>query len=328
MRFLFAPLEGITGYIYRNVYFSFFNQVDCYYSPFISTTQKHALRNKELRDVLPENNKGIKLIPQILGNHAGDFLYTAGQLQSLGYTEINLNLGCPSRTVVSKGKGSGFLAMPEALDRFLAEIFDKLELELSIKTRLGKEDPEEFEELLEIFQRYPVKELIIHPRVQRDFYRNTPNLEVFGRALQSSRIPVCYNGDIFTTEDYRRLTRQFPKLEAVMLGRGILKNPNLVAELRGEPPVSKEYLREFIDCLYERYREVLSGEVPVLFKMKEMWGFLAESFDGAEKYQKRILKCNSLKAYRQIERELFANCDLRSGGDGCNVHYNISENSF
>ncbi len=305
MKFSFAPMEGITGYVYRNVYHRYFGQVDCYYSPFISTTQKRALRNKELRDVLPENNPGVKLIPQILGNNAQDFLFTAHQLRSLGYTTVNLNLGCPARTVVSKGKGSGFLAHPVALNRFLEEIYTINGMKISIKTRLGKDDPEEFYGLLQIFNQYPVEELIIHPRIQQDFYRNKPNWEMFAVAYKESRNPVCYNGDIFTVEDYQRLCHAFPALDSVMLGRGLLSDPNLIAEIKGGEKASLERQREYIDCLYEEYCRTLSGETPVLHKMKEIWGFFINNFPDARDYQKKIQKCKSLGEYRQIQRELF-----------------------
>lgn len=312
MEIYFAPLEGITGYIFRGVYEECFGGVDAYFSPFISTTQKRKMRNKELRDILPENNKGIRLIPQILGNHAEDFLHTAQAIRNLGYDTVNLNLGCPSRTVVSKGKGAGFLAKPEALNRFLEEIYAGTPVKISIKTRLGKDDPEEFLELINIFNQYPVQELIIHPRIQTDFYENTPNWDMFGEAVSRCTVPICYNGDIFSAADFRRFRERFPQVGRIMLGRGLLAHPELAGLLQGRAAgATKEQLHHYILLLQERYTEVFSGETPVLFKMKEIWEFLIDSFQDGESFRKKIHKCQSLSGYQRIREELFLRLELK-----------------
>ncbi len=211
MKYYLAPMEGITGYIYRNSYDKFFNNIDKYFTPFIVPNKSRSLKTKELRDVLPENNKGINVVPQILTNDSEGFIITARKLQQLGYNEINLNLGCPAGTVVSKNRGSGFLAKREELDIFLNEIFKIRDMRISIKTRIGKDNPEEFYELIKIYNKYPIEELIIHPRTQKDFYGNKPNLDVFKDAINLSVNPICYNGDIFTTNDYNKLIKNFPK---------------------------------------------------------------------------------------------------------------------
>lgn len=313
LQFYFAPLEGITGYIFRGVYEECFGGIDVYFSPFISAPQKRKLRNKEWRDIVPENNQGISLVPQILANQAEDFLYTANDIADLGYDLINLNLGCPSRTVVSKGKGSGFLAKPVALQRFLEEIYARSPVKISIKTRLGKDDPEEFLQLIRIFNQYPVEELIIHARVQTDFYKNKPNWEMFGEAVEQCNMPLCYNGDIFSLEDYRRLRQQFPSVDRVMMGRGLLMHPGLTHSLHREEcqNITKEQLHRYIVLLQERYSEVFSGEIPVLFKMKEIWGFLIESFQDGEKFRKKIHKCQNLSQYERIREELFSSLELK-----------------
>lgn len=311
MKIYFAPLEGITGYVFRNVYEECFGGVDAYFSPFISTTEKRRMRRKELNDILPEHNENIRLIPQIMGNKSEDFLRTARCIADLGYDTVNLNLGCPSRTVVSKGKGSGFLAKPAALNRFLEEIYESSPVKISIKTRLGKDDPEEFIELMEIFNQYPVDELIIHPRIQTDFYKNSPNWDMFGEAVGRCKMPLCYNGDIFSVEDYQRFRKRFPQVERIMLGRGLLAHPGLADELSGETSADKEQLHHYIVLLQERYAEVMSGEIPVLFKMKEIWGFLIDSFQNGEKFRKKIHKCQRLSDYQRIREELFFTLELK-----------------
>ncbi len=222
MKYYLAPMEGITEYIYRNSYEKFFGNVDKYFTPFIVPNESRSLKTKELVDVLPENNKGMNIVPQILTNDAEGFINTSRKLQQLGYSEVNLNLGCPAKTVVSKNRGSGFLAKREELDSFLDEIFKMDDMKISIKTRIGKDNPEEFYELIKIYNKYPLEELIIHPRTQKDFYGNKPNLNVFRDALSLSNNPVCYNGDIFTINDYNKLVADFPEVNTVMLGRGIL----------------------------------------------------------------------------------------------------------
>lgn len=319
MKIYFAPLEGITGYVFRRVYHEFFGGVDVYYTPFIATNQKHKMRNKELNDILPEHNEGLTLIPQILGNNASDFVATANFIHGMGYDTVNLNLGCPSRTVVSKGKGSGFLEKTVELNHFLEEIYEKSTPKISIKTRLGKENPEEFYELMQIFNQYPVEELIIHPRVQTDFYGNTPNWDIFEEALAESRMPVCYNGDIFLVEDFQRFQKRFPQVEQIMLGRGLLSYPTLAEQIKGELVLKdhrdtkkeKEILHQYICRLQEEYSKVLSGETPLLFKMKEVWGFLIQSFQEGDKFRKKIHKSQRLSDYEKAVEELFLQLDLK-----------------
>ena len=194
MKYYMAPMEGLTGYIYRNAYHACYHPMDKYFTPFLSPKANSSLSFRELNDILPEHNQGMYVVPQILTNQAEDFIRTAKELQEYGYSEINLNLGCPSGTVVSKYKGAGFLGLPDSLDRFLDEVCGKMEgmgMELSVKTRLGLVSPDEFTGLLEIYNRYPLKELILHPRVRTDYYKNTPNMPAFGSGFDGSRAPVC-----------------------------------------------------------------------------------------------------------------------------------------
>ena len=185
MQYYFAPLEGVTGSEFRRAHHRWFPGVDAYYMPFLSPTQDHVFTQRELRNVLPEHNQGFRAVPQLLTKNADDFLWCAGELAAMGYDEVNLNLGCPSGTVVAKGKGAGLLGAPEALDRMLDRIFSGSPVAVSLKTRLGLEEPEEFARLLEIFGRYPVSLLIIHPRVRKDFYRHPVLMECFEQAVDT-----------------------------------------------------------------------------------------------------------------------------------------------
>lgn len=326
MKFYFAPMEGITTYIYRNAHHKYYGGVEKYYAPFVSPGPNQGLSVKEVKDILPEKNEGVPMIPQIMTNRSEDFIQACHMMRELGYTEVNLNLGCPSGTVVSKRKGSGFLAFPDELDRFLDEIFrDPMlvnhEVEVSIKTRAGKTSHEEWPRLMDIYNQYPMKELIIHPRVQQDFYKNTPSWESFAHAVEISKIPLVFNGDIFRVPEFVAFAERFPQIDTIMLGRGIIRNPELaerifaVLDAENEADKSmaltpdlfdKKRFRVFHDELIEAYRDYMYGEKPVLYKMKELWFYMMSMFPGNEKLEKKIKKTNRLDEYQSYMDELLA----------------------
>lgn len=321
MDIYFAPLEGITGFIYRNAYRDIIykdtgRELICkFFSPFISPGVNQHLSRKELRDILPENNEGINLIPQLLGSRAEDILLGIEDIKNLGYREVNLNLGCPSKTVVTKKKGAGLLAYTQDLDEFLYKIYEKADIRVSVKTRIGKSSPDEFYEILDIYNKYPMEELIIHPRIQTDFYKNKPDMEMFDYAVSHSSNKLCYNGDITTVEEYRNITESYRnvntnQVKAVMIGRGFLKNPMLPVKIsEGDIALGQEdfvRIRKFHDRLLSDYMEEMSGQRPVLFKMKELWAYMGEMFPGNAKLLKKLRKTESLKNYKSIAEEIIA----------------------
>ena len=310
MNFYFAPMEGLTGYIYRNAHNAFFNNIDKYFSPFIPANQSEKFKTREINDILPENNQGLVLIPQLLTNNAKDFIHTSKKIKLLGYNEINLNLGCPSRTVVSKDKGSGFLSKKAELDVFLEEIFSQAVTKISIKTRLGKDQPEEFYDLIQIFNKYPIEELIIHPRIQKDFYKNKPNLKIFKEALILSKNPICYNGDIFTVNDYKEFSADFPSVATIMFGRGLVGNPGLISNITNNIKLDKKLLKDFHDKIYEDYKKILFGDRNILFKMKELWFYMIPMFSDNTKYAKKIKKAERLYDYDEAVSSLFIEQDI------------------
>lgn len=295
MKYYLAPMEGITGYIYRNSYNKYFNNIDKFFTPFITPNTSKSFKTKELRDLLPENNEGLNVVPQILTNDSEGFISTAKKLKELGYNEINLNLGCPSGTVVSKYRGSGFLAKREELDKFLDEIFKMDDMKISIKTRIGKDKPEEFYELINIYNKYPLEELIIHPRTREDFYGNKPNLEIFKDALSLSKSSVCYNGDIFTVKDYNNFIDCFPSVEKIMIGRGILANPGLLDDIKESKSLDKEKLKEFHNEIFMNYRKVFNEDKNAIYRMKELWGYMIYIFSDDKKYIKKNKKSTEIR---------------------------------
>lgn len=296
-----APLEGITGSIFRNSYQQHFSKFDKLFTPFFGNT---GFNTKELCDIGPEANSGVPLIPQILSNKAEDFLNIAARMQSYGYTSVNLNLGCPSGTVSSKGRGSGFLRRPKELDAFLDDIFSRCPLPISIKTRIGYDDESAWPELMEIYNRYPITELIVHPRLKTDMYRPPVRMQAFDYAYQHATMPLVYNGDIFTADDYHRIVKTYPNIVAVMIGRGMLQNPGLVGEIRGLPPVSREEIREWLRA-FEQTNLAAYTETPTLFKLKEIWAYLQESFPESRKEIKQLFKAKKLYEYDNAVATIF-----------------------
>ncbi|MGN0243928.1 MAG: tRNA-dihydrouridine synthase [Lachnospiraceae bacterium] len=301
MKIVFAPLEGITGSVFRNTFHEFFPEVDEYFAPFIATNQKGNLGERNRIELGVQDTKSdttvslqkIYPVPQLMSKCAPDFIVMSETLSSLGFREVNLNAGCPSPTVVTKQKGAGMLAQPTELDIFLDKVFSsgiQDRIDISVKTRIGMSDPEELYDLLKIYNQYPLKRLIIHPRTREEYYKGQIHYDIFMYALSHSANPVSYNGDIMTINDYLSLKERFPGLQEVMIGRGFLSNPFLVKQIRyavHHPDSPVERIPDFMDlghffayhdCLLARYREHLSGNTPVLFKMKELWTYFIHLF--------------------------------------------------
>ena len=305
-----APMEGLTTVCYRQALHRWFGGVDRYYTPFLTPTQDHRFPKRELREVLPEHNEGMHTIPQLLTCKAEDFLWAANALADMGYREVNLNLGCPSGTVVAKGKGSGFLANPEKLDQFLEEVFTYVKCAVSVKTRLGVKDPEEFPALLEIFRKYPLAQLIVHPRVQKDMYKNIPRMAFFAAAQEDSPFPVCYNGDLYTPAAVEQLLRQFPAVEQVMLGRGLAGDPALARRCKGGAPAGREELEGFVTQIYEGYAAAFDSRRNAMLRMKEVWFYLIHLFEGGDKLSKAIKKARDPLDYEGAVRLVFRELPL------------------
>ena len=324
MNLYLAPMEGVTGYLFRNAFHEFFGTgADKYYTPFLTPCPKRAINDKEIAEVLPEHNKSYNLVPQVMTISAEDFNSFKEKLRDFGYEEININLGCPSRTVTSKGKGAGALGDLQRLERFLDGVYKDGDRNISIKTRIGIDYTEEFDRLLDIYNQYPVKELTIHPRLLKELYKGSPHREVFIEALKKAKMPVCYNGDINTPEDYLSLMKLIEenspcKISGVMMGRGVLQDPALIRKISGmvrdglsaseaswQYGAKKEEIIGLLNRLQEVYTEKFSGDVPVLYKMKEIWGHLGQGiYRDNDKLLKKIMKSRSLQEYEGYMRKI------------------------
>ena len=323
MRYYFAPLEGITGYVYRNVHHEFFPGTDRYYMPFVAPNYTKHFKSREKEDISPEHNAGIPVVPQILSNKADEALWAIEELSDRGYEEINLNLGCPMPTVARKKKGSGLLKFTDELDAYLDGVFsgvaarssDRAPVKISVKTRLGTDSTEEADALIRIYNKYPISELIIHPRSQKDLYRGVADRAAFLRVFQNSENPVVYNGDLKTPQDVLQIcedcSRTVKPLDAIMIGRGFLADPSLVRQCQGGSRISVQELSAFHDELYHRFTETLPGQAVVISHMKELWFYMGGLFPDGAKCLKEIRRANNRVQYEAAVRVLLSTCRIR-----------------
>ena len=306
MRYYFAPMEGLTDSIYRRIHHKYFPGVDRYYMPFISPTIHRQLTHKEDRELPLADSEAFTAIPQVLTKVPEDFLWAARVCADRGYEEVNLNVGCPSGTVVSKGKGSGMLRDPEELDRFLDAVFTVSPLPVSVKTRLGLENPEDFVRILEVFNRYPITELTVHPRVRKDFYKEPVREEWFRYAYEHSRIPLCYNGNIITKQQADAISGTYPAVESVMIGRALIGDPGMLMP----EGTSREVLKAFHDELVEEYIRVFGSARNAMFRMKENWSLLHKRFDDTDRLWKKLRKTTDYAEFMAITTEIFQTLPL------------------
>ena len=313
MRYYFAPMEGLTDSIYRRLHHKYFPGVDRYYMPFLSPTIHRTLTHKEDRELPVSDSVDFVAIPQVLTKVPEDFLWAAEQCRDRGYTEVNLNVGCPSGTVVSKGKGSGMLRSAEELDVFLDTVFEKCPISISVKTRLGLENPEDFPALLEVFNRYPITELTVHPRVRKDFYKEPVRENWFRYAYENSKNPLCYNGNLMTLEQSDTIVDRYPGVESVMVGRALIADPGMFSG-----GTTREALEGFLTELTEEYVIAFGSARNAMFRLKENWGFLRHRFEGSDKLWKQLRKTTDIAEFRSITAEILKTLPLT---DGLNVEW-------
>ncbi|WP_346674172.1 tRNA dihydrouridine synthase [Enorma phocaeensis] len=304
MLFSLAPMEGITGSVFRRVHAECFGALDRYYTPFLAPPQVgSSFGGKAYKEVDPERNQGLDVVPQLLTNDADKFVWATQVLADMGYAEVNLNLGCPSGTVVAKGRGAGFLRNLGELEGFLQEVCDRSRLPISVKTRVGVLEDAEYEKILELYCRFPLQELIVHPRVQKDRYQGVPRQELYGETLRRAPFPVAYNGDIFGTDDMAALVEAYPETRHVMLGRGILSNPALARMLNGGRAATAVELKRFHDKLFCVYEEEIGGNA--VFRMKEWWSYAKYSFADPQVVHRAVRKARKVGEYEAAVEHVF-----------------------
>jgi len=303
-----APIRGVTDAIYRNSFFEHFGGFDLAMAPFVTTPRGKRIKPNHIKDLLPERNRAFPMVPQLLSKEPEQFVLVARRLFDLGYGEINWNLGCPYPQVANKGRGSGLLNQPEVIDRFLDQVLPVLSGKLSVKTRLGRESRDEIFTLMPIFNRYPLSELIIHPRTGRQLYEGTVDRDTFEQCLDLSDHPVVYNGDITTVDEFQAGSGRFKGVNRWMIGRGALVDPFLMAAIKnGEVPETEkaDRVRRFHDDLFLQYSEVLFGPSHLLDRMKGLWKYLGAGFKDSRNVLKRIHKTTKIDQYKEVVSRFF-----------------------
>ena len=306
MRYYYAPLEGITDATFRALHHKYFPGVDKYFMPFISPTIHRCLTNREARELPKADSVPFTAVPQLLGKNVEDMLWAVDVCKDLGYDEVNINLGCPSGTVVSKGKGSGMLSDIYALDEFLDAIYAKSTLPVSLKTRIGVNDSENWEKLLQVYRDYPVKELTVHPRIRKAFYKGDCDMEAFAQAVEKSPFPVCYNGNINSLADAEKITAQFPTVESIMIGRGLVADPGMLSG-----GTDRETLKAFLNELSDTYCTVFESKRNAIYRMKDNWHYLISLFEGSDKLWKEMRKSTDYDRFIAIANEIIATLPMR-----------------
>jgi tRNA-dihydrouridine synthase len=310
----FAPFQGITTHTFRKVYANHFDGVDKLFTPYFSNiATNHSLPSKKAIALSNSIENGIAVIPQILSKEAEEIVGFAQHCQKLGFKELNWNLGCPYPQVANKKRGSGMLPYPDLVAKILDRVFSEIQIPFSIKCRLGYFSVDELEKLIPIFNRFPIHELTIHARTGRQLYSGYSNLDEFARYAPQIDIPVAYNGDIFSLGDYRRFETQFPEINRIMLGRGILYDPFLPAKIKGTqlPQNHKAKLNQFIDDLYYAYRKEKNDHLTLLNILKEFWTYLSNSFEEPTKVFRRLKKIKNFDEYEDAVKEVFQEFTLK-----------------
>ena len=303
-----APLRGFTGYIFRNTFTRHFGGFDVAVSPFIPTAPAIRIKNTHLKDVLPANNQGMPIIPQIIGNKPEEFIPLARRLYDLGYERVNWNLGCPFPMVARKLRGSGLLPHPQKIEAFLEASLPFIPNRLSIKARLGRKKTDDILTLLAIFNRFPLDEVIIHPRTGQQMYDGEPNLDMFEKCLELSRHTVVYNGDINDMATFKLFSQRFKTVDRWMIGRGALINPFLPAAIQiGQDNVTDKVkaFKAFYEELFEQYRREFRGPGHLLDRMKGYWTYFSQAFKDGLKIKKKIHRTRKLNRYVEIVERFF-----------------------
>jgi tRNA-dihydrouridine synthase len=313
-----APLKGVTDALFRTTFAEYFNGIDWAVAPFLSTTKGPRIKTSLLKEVLPENNRGMPVVPQVMSKRAENFLPLAMALLDLGYDAVNWNLGCPYPMVAKKGRGSGLLSDPDAIERFLDRVAAAMPHQLSIKMRLGRYGVDEIFELLPILNRYPIRDIIIHPRTGIQMYDGTPHLDVFEQCLGLCRHPVIYNGDIVDPKSFNSLRQRFTEVSTWMIGRGAVADPFLCGDIKGtitQVSEKNRLFKEFHDALYTRYAQKLYGPSHLLNRMKGLWAYFERSFEQGRSLRKKINKTRKVQRYEQIVNDFIDGSPRWKRGD-------------
>ena len=308
---LSSPLQGFTDFRFRNAFHKYFGGIDTFYSPYIKLNGKLIIKGSYERDILPENNNTLEVIPQIITNDAEEFLFVTKYVQQLGYKELNWNLGCPYPMVAKCGMGSGLISNTSQIEHILKRVHSETDIIVSMKMRMGYENASEILDVFPILEQYPIKNIAIHARIGKQLYKGGVDLDSFQKCLDTSKQKIYYNGDITSVEKFRLMQERFPSIDHWMIGRGLIADPFLPSMIKNnttEYPKNKlEIFEAFHDTIYQEYDAYLSGPTPIRMKMLGFWEYFSESFSNPQKTFKKIKKAGNSKNYEAAVKEIFKN---------------------
>lgn len=308
---LSSPLQGFTDFRFRNAFHKYFGGIDTFYAPYIRMNGKLVIKSSYKRDLKIENNDTLEVIPQIMTNSDEEFLFVVKYIQELGYKELNWNLGCPYPMVTKKGMGSGLICNPEKIDHILKRVHNETDITVSMKMRMGYENPKEIQDVFPILDKYPLKNIAIHARIGKQLYKGGVDLESFQKCIDNTKHKLYYNGDITSVAGFKEMQERFPSIDHWMLGRGLIADPFLPKMIKANtsnyPKNSMEIFKNFHDTIFEQYDEFLQGPTPIRMKMLGFWEYFAQSFDNPQKVYKLIKKAGNIKNYQAAVSEITAN---------------------
>ena len=307
---LSSPLQGFTDFRFRNAIHHYFGGIDTYYSPYIRLNGKMVIKSSYERDLLPENNLGLEVIPQVITNDADEFLFVANYVKSLGYKELNWNLGCPYPMVTKSGMGSGLICQTDKINIILDRAHSETDIIVSMKMRLGYDNAQEILDTFPILDQYPLKNIAIHARLGKQLYKGGVLLDDFQKCIENTKHKLYYNGDITSVEKFREMQARFPSIDHWMIGRGLIADPflpSMIKQNTTEYPSNKmELFSAFHDTLYEGYSQSLSGPAHILLKMHHLWEYFSVIFSNPHKVLKQINKTKNIRNYELAVKEILA----------------------
>jgi tRNA-dihydrouridine synthase len=305
---LSSPLQGFTDFRFRNAQNKIFGGIDTFYSPYIRLNGKMVIKSSYERDLLPENNIGLEVIPQIITNDADEFLFVAKYVQELGYKELNWNLGCPYPMVTKCGMGSGLISNTEKINSILEKVHAESDIIVSMKMRLGYDTTEEILDVFPILEKYPIKNVAIHARIGKQLYKGGVHLDAFQACIDNTKLKLYYNGDISSVAKFKEMQARFPSIDHWMMGRGLIADPFLPSMIKNDtleyPSDKMKLFSEFHETLYQGYSESLSGTTHILLKMHHLWEYFSVIFSNPHKVHKKIKKANSIRNYEAAVAEI------------------------
>ena len=305
---LSSPLQGFTDFRFRNAQNKIFGGIDTYYAPYIRLNGKLVIKSSYHRDLLPENNSSLEVIPQIITNDADEFLFVAKYVEELGYKELNWNLGCPYPMVTKCGMGSGLISNTEKINQILHKVHNESDIIVSMKMRLGYDTTEEILDVLPILETYPIKNIAIHARIGKQLYKGGVHLDAFQQCIDNTKLKLYYNGDITSVAKFKEMQQRFPSIDHWMIGRGLIADPFLPSMIKNDsfeyPKNKMELFSEFHDTLYEGYSESLSGSTHILLKMHHLWEYFSVIFSNPHKVNKKIKKAKSIRNFEAAVAEI------------------------